>query len=127
LHPVTAFLGWRDLSLKGESVFCLTKVPYIARVIEYGHHAELKGYKNEIKVTVFENENKEAIREAMDTSLGIRTVILRLFWAAALTNSSAMQYAAPLYILFNINQFVSANTRGELIWPDIESFNSSHI
>jgi len=90
----------RSILPKENPFFGLQRVPYIARVIEYGHCAELKGYKNELKVAVSENGDKEVIRKIVETFFGTTTVLLKSFLAAALTNSNPLLHTARLYMLF---------------------------
>lgn len=85
---------------KENPYFGLQRVPYIARVTTYGHRAELKGYKKELKVAVSEDGDKEAIRKMVEMFFGTTTVLLPSFWAAALTNSNPLLHTARLYALF---------------------------
>lgn len=85
---------------KGTPYWALQRVPYIARVIQYGQTAELKGYKNQLKVAVSDAPCKEAICSAVEEFFGTPTVTLDSVWAAALSNSNPLLHTCRLYTLF---------------------------
>lgn len=93
---------WMAQSILSERnpYFGLQRVPYIARVKNYGHSAVLKGYKRVLKVAVSENGDKEKIQNDLASFFNTRIKILSSFWAAALTNSNPLLHTSRLYALF---------------------------
>lgn len=91
----------RSILPKKNPYWGLQRVPYIARVIQYGAHAELKGYKSQLKIAISENGNRDAISKIVENFFSTPTVVLQSFWAAALTNSNPLLHTCRLYTLFN--------------------------
>ena len=49
-----------------QPLFGFQRVPFISRVINYGHVAELKGYKKSLSVAVEQTDQKESLRAALE-------------------------------------------------------------
>lgn len=76
-------------------LFGFQRVPFIARTSEYGHTAQLLGYKSQLYMAI-ENIPSSFVRlwsRWLNTPVGI----LSSFWEAALTNSNPLLHPARLY------------------------------
>lgn len=80
--------------------FGFQRVPFIARVNEYGHSAYLKGHKQLLKVAINGNVDKETVKNDLHTFFDTPVEVLKTIWPAALTNSNPILHTARLYTLF---------------------------
>lgn len=93
------FFAAREILPAGTPLFGFQRVPYIARVEEYGNSAELLGYKNELNLAAenFAPIEGERFRERIETLFATPTRLLESFWDAALTNSNPLLHPCRLY------------------------------
>ena len=82
-------------------LFGYQRVPFIARVTEYGHSAALLGYKKEVAVAVEHCADAEALRSALERLFLTPTVLLQSFYEAALTNSNPILHTGRLYSMWH--------------------------
>ncbi|HCY73705.1 MAG TPA: dehydrogenase [Rikenellaceae bacterium] len=78
------------------------RVPFIARVEEYGHSAHLLGYKDELKVAV-ENVSqveKQKFVEFLSEWFDVKVSLLNNYYEASLSNSNPILHPSRLYSLF---------------------------
>ncbi len=78
------------------------RVPFIARVEEYGHSAHLLGYKDELKVAV-ENVSqieKHKFVEFLSEWFDVKVSLLSNYYEASLSNSNPILHPSRLYSLF---------------------------
>ena len=85
---------------KEASLFGFQRVPFIARVAEYGHKGNLLGYKNNLAVAVENVEEKEAFRATIEKLFYTPTTLLDSFYEAALTNSNPILHTGRLYAMW---------------------------
>ncbi len=78
------------------------RVPYIARTVEYGHSANLLGYKAEHKIAVerSSDEEKEAFRTFVEKVFDAPAVLLNNYLEASITNSNPLLHTSRLYTMF---------------------------
>lgn len=81
-------------------LFGFQRVPYIARVKEYGKSANLLGYKSNLAVAVENVEDKESLRATLADLFLTPTSLLGSFYEAALTNSNPILHTGRLYTMF---------------------------
>ncbi len=83
-----------------QPLFGFQRVPFISRITEYGHKAELKGYKDSLYVAIENTDNKEFIRGTLETLFMTRTFLLNSFYEASLSNSNPLLHTARLYTMW---------------------------
>ncbi len=81
-------------------LFGFQRVPYIARVKEYGKSANLLGYKSNLSVAVENVEDMESLRATLSSLFLTPTFLLGSFYEAALTNSNPILHTGRLYTMF---------------------------
>jgi hypothetical protein len=89
-----------ELLPKEQTLFGFQRVPFISRIIEYGHMAELKGYKKSLGIAVEQTEDKEIIRQVIEGLFGSPTILLDSYYDVALSNSNPLLHTARLYSLW---------------------------
>lgn len=82
-------------------LFGFQRVPYIARVREYGKSASLLGYKPVLKLAVKNIPDPEALRDRLSGLLLTPVELLPNLFDAALTNSNPILHPSRLYGLWH--------------------------
>lgn len=82
------------------SLFGFQRVPYIARTVEYGHSANLLGYKQQLAIAVENVTDKEVFRQQVETLWMTPTKLLSSYYEASLTNSNPILHTGRLYTLW---------------------------
>ena len=82
-------------------LFGFQRVPFIARVQEYGRSALLLGYKNELAVAIENCPNPESLRLTIEQLFLTPTHLLESFYEAALTNSNPILHTGRLYKMWH--------------------------
>ena len=82
-------------------LFGFQRVPFIARVIEYGHEAALLGYKTSLNIAVENIENTEKFKRTIENLFFTPTNLLNNFYEACLTNSNPILHTGRLYSMWN--------------------------
>lgn len=79
------------------------RVPFIARVIDYGHKAHLLGYKDSYNIAVenVSNIEKETFRKYIEYIFARPTHLLNNYLEASITNSNPLLHTARLYSMFH--------------------------
>lgn len=79
------------------------RVPFISRIKEYGHSANLLGYKGcyHIAVERDTDANKELFRYWVENSFDRPVTLLKNYLEASLTNSNPLLHTARLYSMFH--------------------------
>ncbi len=80
----------------------LQRVPFIARVNEYGKSANLLGYKSLLKVAVERTspDKKEEFRAWIENNFETKTELLKNYLEATVTNSNPLLHTSRLYTMF---------------------------
>lgn len=81
-------------------LFGFQRTPFIARLSEYGHSANLLGYKKEVKIAVENIDNKEEFRRIIERLFVTPTVLLNNYYEASLTNSNPILHTGRLYSMW---------------------------
>ncbi len=82
------------------ALFGFQRVPYIARVKDYGKTASLLGYKSEVAVAMENIDDTEQMRTIIENLFITPTVLLNNFYEASLTNSNPILHTGRLYSMF---------------------------
>lgn len=77
------------------------RVPFIARTTEYGHRANLLGYKSSLNMAVENVEDKESLRKFIERVFMTPTTLLANFYEASLTNSNPILHTSRLYSMWH--------------------------
>ena len=96
------FFDARKVLAPDQPLWGFQRVPFIARVGEYGHSAHLLGYKSELKVAV-ENVpigKKQAFAEFLSEWFERKVTLLDNYFEASLSNSNPLLHPAVLYDMF---------------------------
>ena len=96
------FFDAREVLAPDQPLWGFQRVPFIARVGEYGHSAHLLGYKSELKVAV-ENvptEEKLSFVEFLSEWFERKVTLLNNYFEASLSNSNPLLHPAVLYDMF---------------------------
>lgn len=102
------------------------RVPFIARVKEYGKSGYLLGYKPSLNIAI-ENapqSEKEEFRRFIESAFKCPTALLGSYLEASLTNSNPLLHTARLYSLFAENESEQMYPRNFLFyeeWTDLAS------
>ena len=85
---------------KDAKLFGFQRVPFISRVVEYGHTANLLGYKSSLAVVLENIEDKETFRKNLEKLFITPVTLLDSFYEVALSNSNPILHTGRLYTLF---------------------------
>lgn len=83
-----------------QPLFGFQRVPFISRIIEYGKSADLKGYKDLLKVAVEQTGEKETVREALERLFHTPVELLGSHYAVSLSNSNPLLHPSRLYTMW---------------------------
>lgn len=83
-----------------QPLFGFQRVPFISRIINYGHVAELKGYKDSLSVAVEQTGDKEHIRATLEKLFNTPTKLLDSYYEVSLSNSNPLLHTARLYTMW---------------------------
>lgn len=81
-------------------LFGFQRVPYIARTKEYGHTADLLGYKPQLAIAVENIEDNEAFRQLVETLWMTPVKLLGSHYEVSLTNSNPILHTGRLYSMW---------------------------
>ena len=82
------------------TLFGFQRVPFIARMTEYGHRASLLGYKEQLNVAIERCDGKELLRQQLEAVLHTPVSLLGSYYEASLSNSNPLLHPARLYSLW---------------------------
>lgn len=82
-------------------LFGFQRVPFIARINEYGKSANLLGYKSSLNIAVENVDDPELLRSDIENLFKTPTVLLSSFYEAALTNSNPILHTGRLYSMWH--------------------------
>lgn len=80
------------------------RVPFIARVAEYGHSAHLMGYKSSLNIAIEHTANRDEFRAMIEEWFEIPVSMLNNYYEASLTNSNPLLHTSRLYTMFSRGQ-----------------------
>ena len=82
-------------------LFGFQRVPFIARVAEYGKSANLLGYKSSLNMAVENVKDRESFRSFVEKSFNTPVNLLQSFYEACLTNSNPILHTGRLYSMWH--------------------------
>lgn len=82
------------------ALFGFQRVPYIARVKEYGKTASLLGYKSSLLAAVENVQDKESFRKTLQELFLTPVALADDFYQVSLTNSNPILHTGRLYTMF---------------------------
>ena len=85
---------------KNQPLFGFQRVPFISRIINYGHVAELKGYKESLSVAAEQTDKKEEVRATLEKLFITPTKLLESYYEVSLSNSNPLLHTARLYTMW---------------------------
>ncbi|MBQ0019970.1 MAG: NAD/NADP octopine/nopaline dehydrogenase family protein [Bacteroidales bacterium] len=81
-------------------LFGFQRTPFIARTTQYGHAANLLGYKPQIAIAIENAEDREAFRQQVEQLWRTPTLLLNSHYEVSLTNSNPILHTGRLYSLW---------------------------
>lgn len=94
------FLQAFDILPTDTPLFGFQRVPFIARIQEYGHRAWLKGGREHLYVAIEQTERKEELRQLLEMLTKTPTSLLDNYYEVTLTNSNPLLHPSRLYSLW---------------------------
>lgn len=83
-------------------LFGFQRVPFIARITQYGHRASLLGYKQQLNIAIEQGgKATESLRLTLQEMLHTPINLLNNYYEASLTNSNPLLHTARLYTLWH--------------------------
>ena len=82
------------------ALFGFQRVPFISRIIEYGQKAELKGYKESLRVAIEQTEDKESVRVVLEQLFEKPVTLAGSFYEVSLSNSNPILHPSRLYTMW---------------------------
>ena len=81
-------------------LFGFQRVPFISRIIEYGKKAELKGYKESLRVAIENTSEKESFREKLEKLFEKPVTLADNYYEVSLSNSNPLLHPSRLYTMW---------------------------
>ena len=81
-------------------LFGFQRVPFISRIVVYGHSARLMGYKDSLNMAVEHTEHSEWLRDVLADMLQTPIHLLHSYYEASLSNSNPLLHPSRLYSLW---------------------------
>ena len=94
------FFEAMELLPKTQPLFGFQRVPFISRIIEYGHKARLMGYKDSLELAIEQSSNPESLRLVLQQMLHTPIHLLRSHYEVSLSNSNPLLHPSRLYSLW---------------------------
>jgi len=86
---------------ENQTLFGFQRVPFIARTTAYGHCAELKGYKESLRVAVEQSTEKGLVRRTLEQLFCTPVELLDSYYEVSLSNSNPLLHTSRLYTLWH--------------------------
>ena len=83
-----------------QPLFGFQRVPFISRIVVYGHSARLMGYKDSLNMAVEHTEHSEWLRDVLADMLQTPIHLLHSYYEASLSNSNPLLHPSRLYSLW---------------------------
>lgn len=94
------FFAAQEILSSTTPLFGFQRVPFISRIVEYGHRARLMGYKNGLKMAVEQSEHPKQLCQLFEQLLATPVSLLHSHYEASLSNSNPLLHPARLYTLW---------------------------
>ncbi len=83
-----------------QTLYGFQRVPFISRIIEYGHKARLMGYKESLELAVERSDRPESLRDTLSDMLHTPIHLLNSHYEVSLSNSNPLLHPSRLYSLW---------------------------
>ena len=94
------FFEAMELLPSSQPLFGFQRVPFISRIIEYGHKARLMGYKDSLELAIEQSSNPESLRLVLQQMLRTPIHLLKSHYEVSLSNSNPLLHPSRLYSLW---------------------------
>lgn len=94
------FFKAHEILSPSTTIFGFQRVPFIARVNEYGKSASLLGYKPSVNIAVENAQDAASLRERLEKLFMTPVRLLNNFYEASLTNSNPILHTGRLYSMW---------------------------
>ena len=94
------FFQAMDILPPSQTLFGFQRVPFISRVIDYGHRARLMGYKDRLELAIEHCSQPETLRDALSNMLRTPIHLLSSHYEVSLSNSNPLLHPSRLYSLW---------------------------
>ena len=81
-------------------LFGFQRVPFISRILQYGHSARLMGYKDCLHIAIEHSNNPEQLCDLFAQLFQTPILLLKNYYEATLSNSNPLLHPARLYSLW---------------------------
>lgn len=95
------FFEAMELLPASQPLFGFQRVPFISRIMEYGHSARLMGYKDSLNLAIERCEHLESLRDTLADMLQTPIELLGSYYEVSLSNSNPLLHPSRLYSLWN--------------------------
>lgn len=86
--------------LPNHCLFAMQRVPFIARVLEYGSRAEIKGYKKDLLVRVENSADPKAVGAQLEELFDLPVRLAEHHLQVTLSNSNPLLHTARMYTMW---------------------------
>ena len=83
-----------------QTLFGFQRVPFISRIIDYGHKARLMGYKDCLELAIEHATQPELLRDTLSDMLRTPIHLLQSHYEVSLSNSNPLLHPSRLYSLW---------------------------
>ena len=94
------FFEAMELLPSTQPLFGFQRVPFISRIVEYGHSARLMGYKDSLNMAVEHTEHPDRLGDELADMLQTPIHLLHSYYEASLSNSNPLLHPSRLYSLW---------------------------
>jgi len=110
---------------KGTELFGFQRVPFIARINEYGHSASLLGYKDSLSVATYNSVSPQTIADLLSRLFEVKVNLLSDYMMVTLTNSNPLLHPSRLFGIFGNGR--SVYERPVLFYEEWDNFSSQTL
>ncbi len=89
-----------DILPASQTLFGFQRVPFISRVIDYGHRARLMGYKESLELAIERSAQPGILRDVLSDMLRTPIHLLGSHYEVSLSNSNPLLHPSRLYSLW---------------------------
>ena len=89
-----------DILSASQTLFGFQRVPFISRVIDYGHRARLMGYKESLELAIERSAQPGILRDVLSDMLRTPIHLLGSHYEVSLSNSNPLLHPSRLYSLW---------------------------
>ena len=94
------FFEAMELLPSSQTLFGFQRVPFISRIVDYGHKARLMGYKESLNLAVEHSDQPESLSHVLADMLQTPIHLLGSYYEASLSNSNPLLHPSRLYSLW---------------------------